>query len=379
MKGISKALKVSATIILSLGVVACNSQEENKVSKPASDTVEFIPSKSFLQGIRVSPPQIASQIPKSSYGSLKAMDTSFPEPFWTLNQWLCLKSLSDSDRQNTDANNSLWQNEYGSVQVTLDEEGVPELILSLNSLNVFRDNPTYPVPYGQMFAKRPHFLISRNFFPEDETTIDFSSKERHAMSVIPNLSDFESLTFSMEIQLLESASLRNEYAGDLPENYDRVKNRTEFYPSFIIYNRKKDSGQYGKWFWICSNLYNSARFEKAGFSDTTAQPDLVGIYPADGTAFLAGHQRTFGPFENGKYTTFLKGKPVHIQIDMLNLVSSALQAINQHLSDLDQQQDFWETNLSHYTISYFNMGWESAGPFRGSAKLKQISLKGKLK
>jgi hypothetical protein len=188
MKRISKVLKVFATIILSLGIVACNSHVENKLSEPASDIIEFIPPNSFLQGIRVSPPRIANQIPKSSYGLLTAMDTSSPEPFWTLNQWLCLKSLSDGDRQNT--NSSLWQNEYGSVQVAIDGDGAPELTLSLNSLNVFQDNPTYPVPYGQMFAKRPHFLISRNFFPEDETMIDFSTKEKHAWSIIPNLSDF---------------------------------------------------------------------------------------------------------------------------------------------------------------------------------------------
>jgi hypothetical protein len=106
---------------------------------PAAEnrTIDFFPPDSFLRGFLVSPPRIAREIPLEQFTRLNAVKPTGEERFWTLSQWHCVESLAETHRQPGTGGDAVWDNRFMRLRVADDENGVPALDMTIDSLAIY--------------------------------------------------------------------------------------------------------------------------------------------------------------------------------------------------------------------------------------------------
>jgi hypothetical protein len=331
---------------------------------------EYFPADAFLHGFTVTPPMISRQIPLTAFGRLTAMDPSADTPFWTLNQWFCVESLSDEHRALSGTDRSAWQNAYQRLEVSVDGDGRPALSLTLDSLAVYRQ---MALTYEQMGRTRPHALLGHSFYPDPDGVRRYGGAEEKDTTpdgtTFPDFDTFEQLTLSMSLRVAEATDLRHEYAGDDPANRRRHYNRNCFQFWFRVYCRDPLRSSHGRFFWLGYRAYDG---EVPYESAIPHERDQI---ESDGNATYAyrlSDQSVHGDDYARRLSEFHAGARTTLVIDVLQAARTAIRAIQAEKNDfLDARED-----LSGYTLSSFNIGWEPASPFRGTMVIRDLSLHG---
>ena len=333
----------------------------------------FFPQDSFLHGFQVSPPQIAREIPLQRFTRLGSLLPPPAEPpFWTLSQWHCVESLKDEDRLHADvadASEAVWENDYLRLRVAIDASGEQELEMTVDSLAIYDHAP---ISYEKMCVIRPHFLLGHNFYPDRDGVRRYGATILERMpqdaGSVSDLSAFGSLTLSMRLCLEKNEDLRHAYLGDRPENRRRHYNRNPFQFWLRIYCRDRSSPSHGQAFWLGGRVFDSE------YPYTSAIPNQRDQIESDTHryAYKLCNRSIFGEEYEEKIGAFLSGKDTPIVIDVLEATRTALAAIQ------EQKGAFGDVRatLGGLTISSFNIGWEPASPFRGTMRIKDLSLQG---
>jgi len=98
---------------------------------------------------------------------------------------------------------------------------------------------------------------------------------------------------------------------------------------------------------------------------------------SDGQSFAYGlsYLSVYGESYKATLDAFHAGKETAIAIDVLKVTRKAILAIQQEKNAfLDAK-----TDLSGFTISHVNIGWELKSPFRGALEIHDLSLQGELR
>ena len=335
--------------------------------------LQFFPQDSFLRGFEVSPPQIATEIPLQRFTRLGPLQPPAAEtPFWTLAQWHCVESLKEEDRLRgieRNGNEAEWQNDFLRLRVAVDASGRQQLQMTVDSLGIYNHSP---ISYEKMCVIRPHFLLCHNFYPDRDgvrrygaTIVDNMPEDAGSM---PDLNQFDALKLSMGLCLEENEDLRQAYQGDRPENRRRHYNRNPFQFWLRIYCRDRNSASYGQSFWLGCRVFDS---EYPYGSKIPNERDQIES-DAHRYAYRLCNLSVFGEDYEKEIKAFLAGKETTITIDVLEAARTALAAIQ---AEKDAFGDLRAT-LAGLTIASFNIGWEPASPFRGTMRIKDLSLQG---
>ncbi|MHB1459668.1 MAG: hypothetical protein ACYC1M_00085 [Armatimonadota bacterium] len=359
-----RIFELYAWAILALGL--CHAAGATAVKAPS--TIEFFPGDAFLRGFLVSPPMIAREMPFTDFNQLKPMKATGQEPFWSVAQWYCVKSLSETDRKISTKRESSWQSEYESMRVLVDNQGRPELQMEIDSLAIYNHEP---ISYDRMQTIRPHYLLYRDFFPYRDGKVRLGVAEEYA-STFPAMNTFKSLKFKVKLKLIGAKNLSSQYKGDQIANWRGLYNRNGFFLWFKVVDcRKGDTAlpsNFGKTFWLGCQVYDDFLPYPLPVNYST---DLV---MSDGESFAYGlsYMTVLGKDYLAKLDDFAAGKETEINIDVLEVARKAIQAMQtQKQAFLDVKPD-----LSGFKISHFNIGWELKSPFRGNIAIRELSLKG---
>jgi hypothetical protein len=320
----------------------------------------LFPSDSLLRGFRVSPVQIALQIPLSGFNHLTAISPECSEPFWDVAMWNCGQSLSESNRYS----GTVWSNEYTMIRLA---ESDPEQIqLTLDSLAVYSQSQ---FSYTQMQQTRPHFLLSRNFYPDEQDGMKLYGTAAAPFmdgSSIPNLNTLQSLELTLEATLVDVEQLQSVYPYDDVANWDQLYNRNSFSAHFIVYCRDPALASYGKWFWLGFMIYDSNLPYSAAIHYET---DQLGSDGNGNYSYLLRWLSLYGDDYQETLDAFHAGQETPIALDVLSAVRKALSALQNDGAFIDVPAD-----LSGLTLSHFNIGWEVKAPMRGTIKLNNMCL-----
>ena len=329
---------------------------------PLADTIEFFPSDAFLRGFLVSPTRIASRIPRSEFGLLPPLAPGGDKPFWRLAQWFCVRRLSSRDRAQAEVGAGLWRNEFAALRVARTATGKAEVHLSIDSLSIFRVRPE---AYQLLRRRRPHLLITHDFFPQDETVSFATADGRRDHSVVPDLADLASLVFTATVQFTQLEDCRDSYDGDVSANHHPQVNKTVVCAHFVAYNRDRASEGYGRSMWIAVPMLNTARLGRG-------YPRDVLVQDGKGTpAFFPANERVYGPAASASLAALATGETVRIGVDVLKLVAAALAMVQAQRPAVFPDSG---ADLAGFTLSHFNLGWESSGPYRGALRVGDLSL-----
>ncbi len=323
----------------------------------------FLDDKDFADGFLATPVKISRSMPLEDFTSLKPKGSAPAEkPIWELSQWLSYQGLTAADYRWTGSEHR-WKNGYIGLGYTPDPS--PVIRLDVDTLAIYNE---LPVSYEKMAHRRPHFLLARMFFPDQNGARvlrdDDKTKLAHRLSTFPNLDSFERLEFSVDLTLEQAEQLEAEYEGDAPEKVRRGYNRDPFC-------RDETSPDFGTFFWVGWRAYNS---DYPTLSEAHIRTDRV---ESDGTnfAFLMSPKTMLGDdFERDNFY-FYNGEKTRFQFDVLKQVERAIDAIIKK----DGAFAHHKGNLSGLTIASMNMGWEPASPFRGTMAIERIRLDGTLK
>lgn len=331
-------------------------------------TIEFFPADGFLRGFQVSPPMIAREMPFTDFNRLKPMKATTQEPFWSVAQWYCVKSLSESDRKLSAKREAFWQSEYESMRLLVDNTGRPELQMGIDSLAMLNHEP---ISYERMESLRPHYLLYHDFFPYRDGKVRIGVAEEYA-STFPALNTLKSLKLTVKLRLISAENLSSQYKGDQIANWRGLYNRNGFFLWFKVVDcRKGDTAlpsNFGKSFWLGCQIFDDFLPYPLPVNYST---DLV---MSDGESFAYGlsYLTVLGKDHLARLDDFAAGKETDISIDVLEVARKALLAMQtQKQAFLDVKPD-----LTGFTISHFNIGWELKSPFRGSIAIREMSLKG---
>ncbi len=334
----------------------------------AETAVEFFPADAFLRGFMVSPPMIAREMPFTDFNQLKPIKATGQQPFGSVAQWYCVKSLSESDRKISTKREALWQSEYESMRVIVDSKGQPELQMGIDSLAMFNHEP---ISYERMESLRPHYLLYHDFFPYRDRKVRIGVAEEYA-STFPALNTLQSLKLKVKLRLICAENLSSQYKGDQIANWRGLYNRNGFFLWFKVVDcRKGDTAlpsNFGKTFWLGCQVYDDFLPYPLPVNYST---DLV---MSDGESFAYGlsYLTVLGKDYLARLDAFAAGKETEISIDVLEVARKALLAMQtQKQAFLDVKPD-----LSGFKISHFNIGWELKSPFRGDIAIRELSLKG---
>ncbi len=328
---------------------------------------EWFPEDSFLRGFRVSPVQIAPEIPLSEFNQLPPSAGRGPEPFWDIALWNCAGSLSDSSRRAFEQTETVWSNQFVSLKLSASPHAAPQLALSLDSLSVYN---RLQLTYEQMQSIRPHFLLSHNFYPDAHDGMKSYGKASLPMmakSSVPDLNTLQSLELTLTATLAGAEPLRASYAHDEIANWDRLKNRFVFSAHFMVCCRDPSLASCGKWFWLGFMIYDS----NLPYSGTVHyETDQLGSDGCGQYAYLLRWLSLYGPRYLQTIDSFAAGEETSIALDVLSAVKKALSAMQGEGAFADVPAD-----LSGLTVSHFNIGWEVKAPMRGTVTLKNLNLR----
>ncbi len=345
-----------------------NQQANQHKAAKAETTVEFFPADAFLRGFRVSPPMNAHEIPLKDFNMLKPMKETGPEPFWSVAQWYCVKSLSESDRKISTKREAVWQSEYESMRVNVDSKGRPELQMGIDSLAMFNHEP---ISYASMETIRPHYLLYHDFYPHRDGMVRLGVAEEYT-STFPAMNTFKSLKLKVKLKLIDAKNLSSQYTCDDIANWRGLYNRNGFFLWFKVVDcRKRDTAlpsNFGKTFWLGCQVYDDFLPYPLPVNYST---DLV---MSDGESFAYGlsYMTVLGKDYLARLDDFNAGKETTLNIDVLAVARKAILAMQtQKQAFLDVKPD-----LAGFKISHFNIGWELKSPFRGTISIRDLSLKG---
>jgi hypothetical protein len=316
---------------------------------------------------------ISREIPEAEFGRLAPMLPETERPFWTLNQWYCVESLAEAHRTVRGEQHSVWQNPYQKLEVTVDETGVPMLAMTLDALAVYNHMTS---TYERMGRVRPHFLLSHQFYPNRDNIQRYGGAEERDTtpdnSTFPDLSAFAELTLSVDLRVAEATDLRDAYTHDDAANRQRHYNRACFQYWLRVHCRNPEDSAYGRFFWMGYRAYDG---EVPYGSHIPHEHDQIESDGRATHAYRLCDQSVYGDAYAPRLRAFHEGRETTLVIDVLRTARKAIRGLQEEKKDfLDADED-----LSGYTLSSFNMGWEPACPFRGTMTIRNLSLQGELK
>ena len=360
-RGIAILLSSVALPMLSVGVTPARAEE-------------YFPPDAFLRGFSVSPPMIAREIPLTDFGRLEPMAPTVEEPFWSLYHWYCVESLNEKHRTVVGERRSEWRNPYQKLGITVGDDGLPMLAMTLDALAVYDH---MAITYERMAMVRPHFLLGHQFYPNQDDGIQRyrQAEEKHTLpdgSTFPDLDTFSALTLSVYLRVAEATDLRHEYTHDDAANRRRHYNRACFQFWLRVYCRDATDSAHGRFFWLGYRAFDG---EVPYISNIPHEHDQIESDGKSTHAYRLCDKSIYGDDYARKLKAFHGGEETTMIIDVLETARRAIRALQKEKSDfLDAGDD-----LSGYTFASFNMGWEPACPFRGTMTIRNLSLRGTVK
>lgn len=329
--------------------------------------IEYFPADTFLCPILASPPMIAHELPLSQYARLESLPAPAAEPFWGLAQWHCVQGLTQSNRILAAPLETVWSNGLVALQVRADDQGHAFVRLTTDSLAIYN---RAPIPYARMSHIRPHFLLSHNFYPDQEGVRVFRGPKVTVQdaSIVSNLNAYASLVMSLKIRLEHAEDRHTAYTGEPPEKHHYLYNRNCFQFWFRVYCRDRAAASYSKAFWVGFRVYDSVRPYKSPI------PYRVAHIESDGNmfAYLAAPLAVYGEKYMETLDAFQRGEEIPLVFDVLDFARKAVAEIKQ------QKNAFLDASavLAGFTLSDFTIGGELAAPFYGTMALRDLSLRG---